>query len=212
MDDLNVVCGPFEVLNQRSGAIDSLKYIIKDFNNIKESYFRLGFHLNEFIMFEYYKDFGYVSFKDFAINNISIEYSQLMRCISVFRMTAFCNKGSTVKTMFIDEKYEKYSYSQLVEMLPLDKEKRSKVTPDMSVRQIRDLKKKNCDVAITNVETKLIDNNVITEKNVNLPFSNTIDLNHIISLLEKIKEMKTKEDSDSIISSLIKYIGRFNHV
>ncbi len=43
--------------------------------------------------------------------------------------------------MWIDDRYEKYSYSQLVEMLPLKEQERRRVTSDMTVSQIRNYKK-----------------------------------------------------------------------
>ena len=43
--------------------------------------------------------------------------------------------------MWVDDKYEKYSYSQLVEMLPLKEKERFKVNADMTVSQIRSYKR-----------------------------------------------------------------------
>ena len=44
-------------------------------------------------------------------------------------------------TMYLDEKYQDYSYSQLCEMLGMSDEQRRQVRPDMTVKEIRELKK-----------------------------------------------------------------------
>lgn len=157
--DIDVKYGMYNLRQERDMARHSLTYILNDFNDIKRSYFNLGFHLNEFIQCKYYEDFGYTSFKDFCIENIPLDYSSVTRVISVFDM--ICERSSNnmfLKTNRIQDKYKEYSYSQLVEMIPMSDDLRKEVTPNMSVRDIRDLKSNkskkivtspgNCDVAI----------------------------------------------------------------
>ena len=43
----------------RELALASVKYMLTDVNDIRQSYIRLGFHLFEFRRYSYYKDFGY---------------------------------------------------------------------------------------------------------------------------------------------------------
>lgn len=43
--------------------------------------------------------------------------------------------------MEMSGKYKDYSYSQLTEMLPLSDEQRAMISPDMTIKQIREIKK-----------------------------------------------------------------------
>lgn len=69
-----------------------------------------------------------------------MDKSAVSRVISVWN--EFCSKDDAdSRKMWIDDRYEKYSYSQLVEMLPLKEQERRRVTSDMTVSQIRNYKK-----------------------------------------------------------------------
>lgn len=142
--DIPVKYGMYNLCEEREAARGSLKYILSDFADIKRTYFTLGFHLDEFIRCEYYKDFGYLSFKDFAVENIPLDYSSVNRCINVFNMTCQRREDNGgvggVKTMFMKDEYKDYSYSQLVEMVSMNSSQRKQVNSSMSVRQIRDVK------------------------------------------------------------------------
>ena len=73
-------------------------------------------------------------------SNFHMDKSAVSRVISVWN--EFCSKDDAdSRKMWIDDRYEKYSYSQLVEMLPLKEQERRRVTSDMTVSQIRNYKK-----------------------------------------------------------------------
>ena len=154
--DIDVKYGFIDFGPEREAARTSLKYIHTDMCDIKRSYFKLGFHLNEFKECKYYKDFGYSSFEEFCEHNFDLDKSAISRCINVFLMiTNDGNKeyrnGVEIHgcAMDISEKYKKYSYSQLCEMLPLDDKQRSQVKPDMTIKQIRDMKNQISDISKT---------------------------------------------------------------
>ena len=145
--DLQIKYGMYDFGEEREQARGSLKYILSDVHESKTGYFRLGFHLHEFKVYEYYKDFGYLTFEDFCENNLDMSKGAISRCINVFLMTtsqdevtylAGCKKTGCASQM--SDRYKDYSYSQLCEMLPLDDEKRSQVFPEMTVKEIRELK------------------------------------------------------------------------
>lgn len=152
--ELDIKYGLYDLGEERESARSSLKYIMSDMNDIKTSYFRLGFHLHEFKVNAYYKDFGYVTFEEFCEANLELDKGSLSRCINVFLMTNSHNEISYkagVKQIGcygqMSDKYKDYSYSQLVEMLPLDYEKRKHVNPDMTVKEIRELKSSIIDIS-----------------------------------------------------------------
>lgn len=142
--DINIVLG-----NERKHdvefsdfAIGSVKYVHTDLNDLQRSYIRLGFHLSEIRDMLYYRQFGYLDFYNFCAANFGLDKSIVSRLIDV--SSAFClkKKGSPFKkSMYIDDKYKDYSYSQLCEMLPLSDGQRSLIKPNMTIKQIRDIKK-----------------------------------------------------------------------
>lgn len=123
-------------------AISSLGYIKTDIADIKKNYIKLGFHLNEMEKCKYYQDLGYDNFYDCIEKNFHMDKSAVSRVIGVWREFCTYEDGSSTGKMWVDDKYEKFTYSQLVEMLPLKDTERRKVRSDMTVLQIREFKKK----------------------------------------------------------------------
>lgn len=117
-------------------AVGHLKYLLVDVNDLKSRYISLGFHLDEFNRLRYYSTLGFNDIYDFAEANLGIERSAVSRCIAVFK-----NFSSPEDKMHIDKKYKDYSYSQLCEMVCMSEKDRKKVKPEMTVKQIRELKK-----------------------------------------------------------------------
>ncbi len=217
-DEINVKYGMYSLCDEREAARGSLQYILSDFADIKQSYFRLGFHLDEFIRCKYYEDFGYLTFKDFALENIPLDYSSINRCINVFNMTCQHADGiGGAKQMFMQDKYKDYSYSQLVEMVSMDDDQLKQVKPTMSVRQIRNIKnvlcdsssvvplaptvldvpevkEKNCDVAIGKSIDDIIDDFIMCLENKNggiIAFdSSTVGTNRYLSFNTQVKQYK----------------------
>lgn len=136
---LDIKYGLLNLRSEREQAKDSFAYIAQDILDIKSNYIKLGFHLDEFKRFQYYEDFGYSDFYEFCDVNLKLDKTAVSRAISVFYN--FSDRQNNIHKMWIAEKYKDYNYSQLCEMLPLNDEQRKKVTPDMTVQQIRDYKK-----------------------------------------------------------------------
>ena len=106
----------------------------------KKRYISLGFHLHEMELCGYHEELGYDNFYECIEKNFHMDKSAVSRVISVWN--EFCSKDDAdSRKMWIDDRYEKYSYSQLVEMLPLKEQERRRVTSDMTVSQIRNYKK-----------------------------------------------------------------------
>lgn len=124
------------------GAKGSFEYIRKDVRDIKRRYITLGFHLDECERCGYYKEFGFSTFHEFIEANFSISKASLSNILSVFyRFSAMDKNRPGVRTIWIDEKYSDYTYSQLCEMVSLKDSELKCVTPKMSVREIKDYKK-----------------------------------------------------------------------
>lgn len=140
---------------EREFALSSVKYILTDVNNLRKSYICLGFHLFEMKRMKYYEDFGYVTLEEFCDANIGMDKSSVSRCISVFeRFSAVNDSMSRTHLMYIDDRWKNYSYSQLCEMVSMSDDLLLKVRPEMSVRQLRELKKEKSSVATSQQEKK----------------------------------------------------------
>lgn len=148
-EDIKVNYGLFDLREEREMARASLKYIYADMHDIKKGYFRLGFHLHEFRQCKYYEDFGYAAFEEFCEKNFEMDKGAVSRCINVFLMATAHNDKHYVMgqemtgcAAEISDKFKDYNYSQLCEMLPMTDKQRMLVKPDMTVKQIRELKNK----------------------------------------------------------------------
>lgn len=140
-------------------AIASFGYIEKDVQNIKKGYISLGFHLNEMWRSRYYEELGYEDFYECVQKNFDMDKSAVSRCISVWKEFAAYDDSPYSRKMWVDERYANYSYSQLTEMLPLKPEERRFITPNMSVREIREFKKN-----LKNKKTKKLFETVAEQK------------------------------------------------
>lgn len=158
--DLEVKYGMINFREERENARTSLKYILSDMNDIRTRYIWLGFHLEEFKRCEYYYDFGYPSMEEFCSANLGMDKSAVSRCINVYREFNASNitkYEAGIKLvgskMDLDERYKDYSYSQLCEMVSMDDVQRKQVTPDMTIKQIREVKKGNVSQNVSPVAT-----------------------------------------------------------
>lgn len=93
--NLNIKYGLYDLREERESARSSLKYIYADMYDIKRSYFRLGFHLNEFRNCEYYKDFGFPSFEEFCEANFEMDKGAVSRLYKCF-FNDFCIWGRDI--------------------------------------------------------------------------------------------------------------------
>lgn len=148
--ELNIVYGIMNLRKERELARASVRYILTDLNDIRKQYIRLGFHLHEFKTCKYYEDFGFATLEEFCAVNLGLDKSTVSRCIDVWyeysAATSYSysyhldqrERGSNLE---IHERWNMYSYSQLVEMLPLSPDQRLQIKPEMTIRQIREFKK-----------------------------------------------------------------------
>ncbi len=142
-EEIKPVYGLINFHETREMAEGSFEYIYRDILDIKSNFIRLGFHLAECRDMEYYHDYGYSDFYEFVDKNFHMDKSEVSRCINVFMaFSGTSGEYGTTHGMWLDDKYKDYSYSQLKEMLSLDEKKRQQIKPEMTIKQIRDLKKK----------------------------------------------------------------------
>lgn len=135
-----VVRGMFDLgVEETESAKSVYRSIIRHITEIKNSYIHLGFQLDVFKRNEHYKKFGYLTFEEFCEKNVPLEMKNIHKCLRVFYR--FAKIQGNARLNELDEKYVEYNYSQLCEMLPLTESELEEVTPEMSVKKIRNLKK-----------------------------------------------------------------------
>lgn len=139
-EELNIKYGMINYGECSQQAIDSLRYLKADTADLKKRYIALGFHLDEFNRNKFYMDFGYENLNDFCMDNLDLDKTAVSRVLGVW--SRFAGMNGMVRTMFIDENYKDYSYTQLTEMLPISDKDLKEITPDMTCKYIREFKKK----------------------------------------------------------------------
>ena len=214
------------ILEISEDAKGSFEYIKNDIQDIKTRYTALGFHLAEFDRNEYYKEYGFSSLQDFVSSNFGIEKSSLSHILSVYYRFADCEYGITGKVYknWIDKKYENYSYSQLCEMVKLKDKELEHISPNMTVRDIREYKKnlkmENCCDVATNkkVEQKALTNQEkcaytppLPEPDIKRPFDERYQLKTgndlFVDILECLRDNIKNVDKTAAIVKLLNNCG-----
>ncbi|MBD5556413.1 MAG: hypothetical protein HDQ95_14015 [Roseburia sp.] len=126
-----------------TAAIDSMQF--KDLTHeIKRTLYmsakdvvRLGYMLNRVKVGRMYAD-TYDDFDSYLAEELNIDYTMATRFIRINQKYAKSSEG-----MEIAEQYEGYSRGLLIEMLNMTPEQEAKVTPDMTVKRAREIKKQD---------------------------------------------------------------------
>lgn len=106
----------------------------------------IGFLLWEVQEYKYYEEAGFANVYEYAEYELNFKKSSTKNFIAiakVFGTQEYTYGGQlhSSQTMNLQPKYEKFNYSQLVELLAMSEPQRAKATPDMTVKQLRQLKK-----------------------------------------------------------------------
>ncbi|MCM1236334.1 MAG: hypothetical protein NC489_40145, partial [Ruminococcus flavefaciens] len=115
---------------------DAAAMIRKEIQQIKHTYLRLGFimkYVRDNDLYKSDRTGKYANIYEWAKEKFDLSRSVVVRCIEI------CEQFPVnYETMELEGRYRDFSYSQIVELLPMNQEQREMVTPDMKVRQIRD--------------------------------------------------------------------------
>lgn len=129
-------------LDGSNGVTEKIKRAMYD---AAKQFVYIGFLLWEVQEFCYYSEKGYSSVYEYAEAELGFKKSSTKNFIAInyeFGCRDDRPRGiAHQRTMSLQPAYSKFSYSQLCEMLSMSEKQRAKVTPDMTVRQIRDLKR-----------------------------------------------------------------------
>lgn len=134
----------FDVMNLgRAGLInpkqvgyqDSIDIIKDESLKVQKSFVKIGWYLKHIRDNELYKENGYASVWECAADQLGYSQSTASRFINI------CEKFSKDhNSPELDIKYAGFDKSQMIEMLPMEPDQLDKVTPEMTIKQIRDIK------------------------------------------------------------------------
>lgn len=145
MDEIKAVYKKGSLVEVDKDAESYVIRVMEDIKSIQKDYMRLGFHLDEINRCKYHEKLGYDNFYEFCLYNYKMDKSAVSRCINVFKRFSDKSKDKNelpgINKMWINPAYKEYSYSQLCEMVTMDDKDLKKITPDMSIKTIREKKK-----------------------------------------------------------------------
>lgn len=131
------------------GYRDSVDVIKEESVKIQKSFVKIGWYLKHIQDNELYREDGYANISECAAEQFGYSQSTVSRFIGI------CEKFSkNHNSPELDEKYAGFDKSHMIEMLPMSLEQLEEVKPDMTVRQIRDLKERAKEKA---TDTKKVD-------------------------------------------------------
>lgn len=152
--------------------------IKKTINDIAHSFNYIGLLLWEVKEHKYYLEKGYNDVFEYAEKELMFKKTSTHNFIKICERFSLKNQHG-YPTMALAEKYDKYSYTQLSEMLSIKSVDPSEViTPDMSKKKIREVKKQITHEKYVDVEFKEVPEEVFGEQ---------IDIIEIIDTKEYVK-------------------------
>ena len=110
--------------------------------NAAKEFVYIGFLLWEVKRYEYFYELNYGSVYEYAEAELGFKRSSTKNFIAICE--EFCRRNDwdkSMPTMHLDSKWNDFRYSQLTEMLSMSAKQREQAKPDMTVKQLRELKK-----------------------------------------------------------------------
>ena len=133
--------GTLDLLNNVSRMEDYHELIKKKIDDIFTNYLEIGAALIAVEKDELFKYRGYKSIFDYAMDGFQLAETTVRNVMAV--VNKFCevnDRGYNIQVT-LNEKYKDFSYSALVELLPLENVDLEVFKPSLSVKKIRDKKK-----------------------------------------------------------------------
>lgn len=122
---------------EQLGYKDSLEIIKDESFKVQKSFVKIGWYLKHIRDNELYTEGGYANIWECAADQLGYSQSTASRFINI------CEKFSKDhNSPELDERYAGFDKSQMIEMLPMEPDQLDRVSPDMTVKQIRNIKEK----------------------------------------------------------------------
>ena len=118
--------------------IDTRRLANISYKDIKNGFVGFGYYLKIIRDEKLWQGQGYDSFNEFLGDEYGKDKSWASRCINLYDKFGIPVEPGELPRL--EDAYESYNVSQLIEMIPMQEELQEQVTPDMSVKAIRVLK------------------------------------------------------------------------
>lgn len=135
-----------EVKTKGLTFIDTRRLANISYKDIKNGFVGFGYYLKIIHDEKLWQGNGYNSFNQFLDAEYGKDKSWASRCINLYDKFGIPVEPGELPRL--EEQYEAYNVSQLIEMIPMQEELREQVTPDMAVKAIRALKPRREKVAM----------------------------------------------------------------
>ena len=129
---------------------DAVDILQDEFHRQRRSFVKVGFYLKHIRDNELFLEDGYQNINEFAFDIFNLSQSSTSRYINICEQ--FSVDGNSPE---LDERFMEYNISQLIEMVSIAPEKIEQLSPQMSVKEIKEFKKPD-EVAIRNFYTNFI--------------------------------------------------------
>lgn len=126
-------------LNGERGVTQKIKQAMYD---AAKQFVYIGFLLWEVRTYEYFYENNYSSVYEYAEAELGFKRSSTKNFIAICENFSKRDPNYKLPTMFLDERWSDYQYSQLTEMLAMSSKQREETRPYMTVKQLRQMKKK----------------------------------------------------------------------
>ena len=120
--------------------IDTRRLANISYKDIKNGFVGFGYYLKIIRDEKLWQGQGYDNFNEFLGDEYGKDKSWASRCINLYDKFGIPVEPGELPRL--EDAYESYNVSQLIEMLPMDDGLREQVTPDMKIPDIRAMKPK----------------------------------------------------------------------
>jgi len=128
------------------GTTEKIKQAMYD---AAKSFVYIGFLLWEVKEYKHYLEKGYGDVYEYAEIELGFKKTTTKNFINVaetfgnkyYKKDANIYGGAILPTMYLQPEYKDFNYSQLCEMLAMSEKKRALVSPNMTIKQIREIKR-----------------------------------------------------------------------
>ena len=153
----------YDHLHGSTGVTEKIKKAMYD---AAKEFVYIGFLLWEVKEYKYHWEGDYANVYEYAEAELGFKRSSTKNFIAIAETFGTTTKGcDTIHTMSLQKEYSNYNYSQLTEMLSMSAAQREKASPEMTVKQLRELKKETTPVQEPEIDFVTLDKAIALSKN-----------------------------------------------
>jgi hypothetical protein len=165
MELVNKQSNTAEASSSDTSSLDgNISFIRRKCKDIVNNYIEIGFSLIDIKNRKLFKDRGY----DNLIDCVEAELN--MKKSSVYNFIKIAEKFGDPETKSLKSEYSQYNYAQCIEMSTMTKDELNEINPDMSKRDMQEMKKSNrlekSNVVLTDEKNQSIKDNLVSGDNV----------------------------------------------